>query len=130
LEVGEGVMQAKKYAQKLKLETTYSTNGKAIYQICMKTGEEGLVTDFLSPEQLWNKTFAEQNDWREKFANVPFEDKSGSWQLRYYQEIAVQKPLKPLHKRKNEFCSPLPQEQEKRQLLFKLRGNCFKPVGT
>ena len=88
LEVGEGVMQAKKYAQKLQLETTYSTNGKDIYQICMKTGEESLVTDFLSPEQLWNKTFAEQNNWREQFANVPFEDKSGSWQLRYYQEIS------------------------------------------
>ena len=57
LPVGEGVMQAKKYAQKLQLETTYSTNGKEIYQICMKSGEEGLVTDFLSPEQLWNKTF-------------------------------------------------------------------------
>jgi type I restriction enzyme, R subunit len=56
-EVGEGVMQAKKYAQKLQLETTYSTNGKEIYQICMKTGEEGLVTDFLNPEQLWNKTY-------------------------------------------------------------------------
>jgi type I site-specific restriction endonuclease len=32
LEVGEGVMQAKQYAEKLKLETTYSTNGKEIYQ--------------------------------------------------------------------------------------------------
>ena len=61
LEVGEGVMQAKKYAQKLQLETTYSTNGKAIYQICMKSGEESLVSDFLSPEQLWNKTFAYPN---------------------------------------------------------------------
>jgi type I restriction enzyme R subunit len=49
LEVGEGVMQAKKYAEKLKLETTYSTNGKAIYQICMKSGEEGLVTRFSKP---------------------------------------------------------------------------------
>jgi type I restriction enzyme R subunit len=60
LEVGEGVMQAKKYADKLKVETTYSTNGKAIYQVCMKTGEEGLVAGFLSPEELWNKTFAER----------------------------------------------------------------------
>tara|TARA_R110001592_G_scaffold262565_1_gene527667 strand:- start:53104 stop:55431 length:2328 start_codon:yes stop_codon:yes gene_type:complete len=93
LEVGEGVMQAKQYAEKLQLETTYSSNGKAIYQICMKTGEEGLVSDYLSPEELWNKTFAEQNDWREKFADVPFEDKSGTWQLRYYQEIAVQRAL-------------------------------------
>jgi type I restriction enzyme, R subunit len=51
LEVGEGVMQAKKYAEKLKLETTYSTNGKAIYQICMKSGEEGLVTRFFKPRR-------------------------------------------------------------------------------
>lgn len=28
LEVGEGVRQAKQYAKKLQLETTYSTNGK------------------------------------------------------------------------------------------------------
>ncbi|MEQ8358050.1 MAG: DEAD/DEAH box helicase family protein [Cytophagales bacterium] len=96
LEVGEGVMQAKQYAEKLQLETTYSTNGNAIYQICMKTGAEGLVADYLSPEELWNKTFAEQNEWREKFANVPFEDKSGTWQLRYYQEIAVNNTLEAL----------------------------------
>jgi len=93
LEVGEGVMQAKQYAEKLQLETTYSTNGKAIYQICMKTGKEGVVKDYLSPEELWSKTFAEKNEWREKFANVPFEDKSGTWQLRYYQEIAVKNTL-------------------------------------
>ena len=48
LEVGEGVSQAKKYAEKLQLDTTYSTNGRDIYQICMKTGTEGLVNDFLS----------------------------------------------------------------------------------
>ncbi len=90
-EIGEGVMQAKLYAEKLQLETTFSSNGKDIYQICMKTGTEGLVADFPSPEELWNKTFAEQNEWREKFANVPFEDKSGTWELRYYQEIAVQR---------------------------------------
>ena len=55
--VGEGVAQAKQYAEKLALETTYSSNGKEIYSICMKTGAEGLVTDYLSPEALWNKTF-------------------------------------------------------------------------
>jgi type I restriction enzyme R subunit len=53
LGVGEGVAQAKQYAEKLKLETTYSTNGKEIYSICMKTGAEGLVADYLTPDQLW-----------------------------------------------------------------------------
>jgi type I restriction enzyme R subunit len=54
-----------------------------------------------------------------KFANVPFEDKSGSWQLRYYQEIAVQRTVEAIAKAKKEFCSPLPQAQAKRLLLFK-----------
>ena len=94
--VGEGVAQAKQYAEKLALETTYSTNGKEIYSICMKTGVEGLVEEYLSPEALWNKTFAIQNDWREKFAAVPFEDKSGTWQLRYYQVSLITKSVPPI----------------------------------
>ena len=93
LGVGEGVAQAKQYAEKLNLETTYSTNGKEIYSICMKTGAEGLVTDYLTPEQLWNKTFAIQNEWREKFSAIPFEDVGGTKGARYYQEIAVNNTL-------------------------------------
>jgi len=126
LEVGEGVMQAKKYAEKLKLETTYSTNGKAIYQICMKSGEEGLVTDFLSPDELWNKTFAEQNDWREKFANVPFEDKSGSWQLRYYQEIAVQSTVEAIAQSKERILLTLATGTGKTAIAFQIAWKLFQ----
>lgn len=126
LEVGEGVMQAKKYAEKLKLETTYSTNGKAIYQICMKTGEEGLVTHFLSPDELWNKTFAEQNDWREKFANVPFEDKSGSWQLRYYQEIAVQRTVEAIAQGKERILLTLATGTGKTAIAFQIAWKLFQ----
>ena len=126
LPVGEGVMQAKKYAQKLQLETTYSTNGKEIYQICMKTGEEGLATDFLSPEQLWNKTFAEQNEWREKFANVPFEDKSGSWQLRYYQEIAVQRTVEAIAQSKDRILLTLATGTGKTAIAFQIAWKLFQ----
>jgi type I restriction enzyme R subunit len=125
-EVGEGVMQAKKYAQKLQLETTYSTNGKAIYQICMKTGEEDLVTDFLSPDELWNKTFAEQNDWREKFANVPFEDKSGTWQLRYYQEIAVQRVVEAIANRSERILLTLATGTGKTAIAFQIAWKLFQ----
>lgn len=125
-EVGEGVMQAKKYAQKLQLETTYSTNGKAIYQICMKSGEEGLVTDFLSPDELWNKTFAEQNNWREQFANVPFEDKSGSWQLRYYQEIAVQRTVEAIAQNKDRILLTLATGTGKTAIAFQIAWKLFQ----
>lgn len=93
LSVGEGVAQAKLYAQKLNLETTYSTNGKEIYRVCLKTGVEGLVENYLSPDELWNKTFPVENVWRDKFNDVPFEDVGGTKGARYYQEIAVNNTL-------------------------------------
>tara|TARA_R110002050_G_scaffold14586_2_gene45894 strand:- start:2991 stop:5357 length:2367 start_codon:yes stop_codon:yes gene_type:complete len=133
LEVGEGVMQAKQYAEKLQLETTYSSNGKAIYQICMKTGEEGLVTDFLSPEELWNKTFPSTGsgqdaamEWREKFANVPFEDKSGTWQLRYYQEIAVQRALEVIASGKDKLLLTLATGTGKTAIAFQIAWKLFQ----
>ena len=126
LEVGEGVMQAKKYADKLRLETTYSSNGKAIYQICMKSGQEGLVSNFLSPEELWTKTFAEQNDWREKFASVPFEDKSGSWQLRYYQEIAVQRTVEAIAQGKDRILLTLATGTGKTAISFQIAWKLFQ----
>ncbi|MFN9353741.1 MAG: EcoAI/FtnUII family type I restriction enzme subunit R [Chitinophagales bacterium] len=126
LEVGEGVMQAKKYAEKLKLETTYSTNGKEIYSICMKTGAEGLVADFLSPDELWNKTFTDQNEWREKFANIPFEDKSGSWQLRYYQEIAVQKVVEAIAQNKDRILLTLATGTGKTAIAFQIAWKLFQ----
>ncbi len=132
LEVGEGVMQAKKYAEKLKLETTYSTNGLAIYQICMKSGEEGLVTNFLSPDELWNKTYPKSSDtepaevWREKFANVPFEDKSGSWQLRYYQEIAVQRTVEAIAQSKERILLTLATGTGKTAIAFQIAWKLFQ----
>ena len=98
LEVGEGVAQAKLYAQKLNLETSFVANGKEIYQICHKTATEGLVSVFLTPEELWNKIFTEPNEWMEKFNAVPFQDLNGTKQPRYYQKLAVNSVMEAIAK--------------------------------
>ncbi len=126
LAVGEGVAQAKLYAEKLKLETTYATNGKEIYRICMKTGTEGLVADFFTPDELWNKTFTVQNEWRERFAAVPFEDKSGSWQLRYYQEIAVKNTLEAIANNRNRILLTLATGTGKTAIAFQIAWKLFQ----
>jgi len=124
--VDEGVAQAKQYAQKLNLETTYASNGKEIYSICLKTGKEGLVTDYLNPEELWNKTFAEQNDWREKFSSIPYEDKSGTWQLRYYQEIAVKNALEAIAQNKQRILLTLATGTGKTAIAFQIAWKLFQ----
>ncbi|MBL7178553.1 MAG: DEAD/DEAH box helicase family protein, partial [Desulfobacteraceae bacterium] len=89
----EGVAQAKNYAEKLHIDTTIACNGNEIYQIRMDTGVEGLIERFPTPDELWDMTFASQNLWQEKFDQIPFEDIGGSKDVRYYQEIAVNKVM-------------------------------------
>lgn len=48
----EGATQAKAYAGKLQIEYTYSTNGKEIYEMSMKTGREGEIANFPTPDEL------------------------------------------------------------------------------
>ena len=125
-EVSEGVTQAKLYAQKLNLETTYATNGKDIYQICLKTGKESLVPDFLSPQALWNKVYNDQNKWREEFAAVPFENRSGTWHLRYYQEIAIKNTLEAIAQNKNRILLTLATGTGKTAIAFQIAWKLFQ----
>lgn len=89
----EGAAQAKSYAGKLAIRQCYATNGQSIYGIDMATAKEGDVSAYPSPDALWALAFAEQNAWRDRFAAVPFPNKSGTWDIRFYQEIAVNRVL-------------------------------------
>lgn len=122
----EGVTQAKQYAGKLNVETTYSTNGKEIYSICLKTGIEGLVANYPTPEQLWNKTFAQQNLWREKFAAIPFEDIGKTKPPRFYQEIAVNKAMEAIAKGRNRILLTLATGTGKTTIAFHVAWKLFQ----
>ena len=132
LEVGEGVAQAKLYADKLTLDTTYSTNGDAIYQICMQTGEEGLVDRYLSPQELWIKSYPTEASteitelWRDKFSSISFEDKSGTWQPRYYQEIAIKRTLESIAQGKDRILLTLATGTGKTAIAFQIAWKLFK----
>ena len=125
-EVGEGVAQAKLYAEKLSLETTYSTNGKEIYSICMKTGKEGVVDGYLSPDELWNKTFEIQNEWREKFSAIPFEDINKTKPPRFYQEIAVNNVLEAVANNKERILLTLATGTGKTTIAFQIVWKLFQ----
>ncbi len=92
-ELTEGVGQAKDYAGKLAIRFTYATNGQGIYCIDMHTGKEGELSAYPTPEELWLATFSTHNAWRNRFAAVPFEDRGGAFQARYYQDIAIERVM-------------------------------------
>jgi len=126
LVVGEGVAQAKLYAEKLNIENTYSTNGKEIYSICMKTGVESLIEKYPTPDELWSKTFSDQNEWRDKFASVPFEDINKTKAPRFYQEIAVNKVLESIANNKNRILLTLATGTGKTTIAFQIAWKLFQ----
>jgi type I restriction enzyme R subunit len=128
LEVGEGVAQAKQYATKLELAYSYATNGKEIYEICLAKGveKEGLVSAFPTPDELWNRTFGDANEWLTKFNSVPFEDVNGTKQARYYQEIAVNKVMEAVANNKQRILLTLATGTGKTFISFQIAWKLFK----
>jgi len=123
--VSEGVGQAKDYAKKLAIRFTYSTNGQGIYGIDMETGKEGDVPCFPKPEELWNRTFAKQNAWRDRFAAIPFEDKGGSHPSRYYQDIAVERVMEAIAADKERILLTLATGTGKTFIAFQIAWKLF-----
>ena len=126
LEVGEGVAQAKQYATKLELDYTYAANGKEIYEICLATGTEGLVSGFPTPDELWNKVFGDSNEWQAKFNSVPFEDVNGTKQARYYQEIAVNRVMEAVANNKQRILLTLATGTGKTFVAFQVAWKLFQ----
>ena len=106
-DVSEGVEQAKLYAEMLQIRYTYATNGDKIWAIDMGEKDakgnyvipstEGEVDKFPSPQELWQMTYPDHNEWRDKFNLCAFNRGSGR-SPRYYQEIAISKVLTAIAK--------------------------------
>ena len=122
----EGVAQAKSYAGKLAIRHSYATNGQAIYGIDMATGVEGDVATFPGPEALWVLSFAEQNAWRDRFSAVPYPNKSGTWDIRFYQEIAVSRVLEKISNGDDRILLTLATGTGKTSIAFQIAWKLFQ----
>lgn len=127
LSATEGVAQAKAYAEKLRIEHTYATNGKEIYQISMKTGKEGYVEKFPTPEELWCVVYSDQNEWKEKFTSIPLEGELGK---RYYQEIAINNTLNAIAEDKKRILLTLATGTGKTAIAFQIAWKLFQTRWT
>ena len=122
----EGLGQAKKYATKLETRFTYSTNGVGIYQVNMLTGVEGYINTYPTPDELWDVTFSQSNQWRDLFAAIPFEDRSGTWEARYYQHNAIKHVLESICQGKNRILLTMATGTGKTFIAFQLAWKLFQ----
>lgn len=121
----EGVGQAKDYAGKLAIRFTYATNGQGVYGIDMESGVEGELLQYPTPDELWELTYATQNAWRDRFAAVPFEDRGGYFQGRYYQDIAIERVLEAITNYQQRILLTLATGTGKTFIAFQLAWKLF-----
>ena len=121
----EGVAQAKDYAGKLAVRFTYATNGQGIYAIDMHTGAEAETANYPTPGDLWGRTFAQQDAWRDRFAAVPYEDKGGSHPGRYYQDIAIERVLQAIAAKRDRILLTLATGTGKTFIAFQIAWKLF-----
>ena len=130
LPITEGLGQAKDYARKLQTPFTYATNGHGIYRVDMRSGEEGNVARYPSPDELWEDVYgaskALERHWREQFAEVPFHDKGGQWQPRYYQHNAITRTLEAIAAGQNRILLTLATGTGKTAIAFQIAWKLFR----
>ena len=121
----EGVGQAKDYAGKMAVRFAYATNGQGIYGVDMKTGREGELLHYPTPDELWAITFAEANAWRDRFAAIPFEDKGGRLGERYFRDIAIDRVLDAIAADKQRILLTLATGTGKTLIAFQVAWKLF-----
>lgn len=124
--VSEGVGQTKNYADMLGLRFAYASNGDGIYGIDMATGEEGEITAFPSPQELWDRLYTATNVWRDRFAAIPFEDRGGYFQPRYYQDRAISSVLQAVADGRDRILLTLATGTGKTFIAFQIAWKLFQ----
>jgi type I restriction enzyme R subunit len=94
---GEGIQQAKEYAQILDLKFAYATNGHEIIEFDFLTGLERSMNTFPSPDELWQRFRAGIGLRDDKIAEqllTPYY--SPGFYRRYYQETAINRTVQAI----------------------------------
>ena len=133
--VSIGVPQAKLYAEMLQIRYTYSTNGDEIYFIDMgvkdANGEyvvpstEKYVDRFPSPQELWQMTFPDVNEWRDRFNAQSF-NRDGGRLPRYYQENAINNVLNAVANEQNRILLTMATGTGKTYTAFQICWKLFQ----
>lgn len=94
---GDGMQQAKEYAEILGLKFAYSTNGTEIWEFDFITGVERKVPTYPTPAELWQRlqVVDQVNPEIQDLYLKPFLPTPGK-ELRYYQIIAINAAVKAI----------------------------------
>ena len=122
----EGVGQAVRDGNKLRLPFAFATNGQKIRQINLVTGKEEDIDVFPTPDELWALINEPKNELIDEFRAVDFESRGGTEPVRYYQQKAVENVLEGIAKGENRLLLTLATGTGKTKIAFHIAWKLFQ----
>ena len=96
--LGEGMQQAKEYAEILGIKFAYACNGSDIVEFDYTTGQERELQEFPTPVELWSRLIKSVQLSADASAPLlaPFHDFGEAQKPRYYQETAINRVVQEI----------------------------------
>ena len=125
----EGLQQSINYAQKLKIDYVYTTNGHKIYEHSLLQGRGKYVENFPSPSELFARKYGSLKEQEMAIVTQPYY-LEGNKKPRFYQQIAVQKTLEALTSGKDRVLLALATGTGKTYIAFQIVYRLFQSQWT
>lgn len=121
----DGLQQSINYAEKLRIDYVYATNGHKIYEHSLKGGRGGWVDAYPTPDELFSRKYGGTTTKQESVITYPFHIE-GSMKPRFYQQIAVQKAIEAIAEGKDRVLLTLATGTGKTYIAFQIVYRLFQ----
>lgn len=121
----DGLQQSINYAQKLKIDFVYSTNGHKIYEHSLIEGKGSFIEDYPTPSELFERKFGVIDSKKESIITYPFHIE-GTLKPRFYQQIAVQKTIEAIANHQDRILLTLATGTGKTYIAFQIVYRLFQ----
>ena len=121
----DGLQQSINYAQRLKIDYVYTTNGHKIYEHSLKDGQGKFIENYPTPEELFERKYAQQAPKAQNVITSPFHIEGGM-KPRFYQQIAVQKSIEAIAENRDRVLLTLATGTGKTYIAFQIAYRLFQ----
>ncbi len=121
----DGLQQSINYAQRLKIDFVYATNGHKIYEHSLLEGKGEFVENYPTPDELFERKYGKVTPKAKDVITHPFYIE-GTMKPRFYQQIAVQKTIEAIVEEKDRVLLTLATGTGKTYIAFQIAYRLFQ----
>lgn len=121
----DGLQQSINYAERLRIDYVYATNGHKIYEHSLKDGNGKYIENYPTPDELFLRKYAKPTPKAQDVITSPFHIE-GTMKPRFYQQIAVQKTIEAIADNRDRVLLTLATGTGKTYIAFQIAYRLFQ----